>query len=108
MSGTGVILVTILFIFYLESGRSSTSNNGSVIGKSSSSGMSYNSQGEKRLVHHNIAKENTSRALTRWLNPNEFKWLLSGASWITETQTYYLIGDDGAFCMVQMGYSNLT
>ena len=51
-----------------------------------------------------LANKPTSTELTRWLNPNQFKWMLSGASWITETQTYYLIGDDGSFCMVQMAY----
>lgn len=72
------------------------------------SGLSYDSNGVKKLVHYNIPKENTSRALTKWLNPKEFKWMLTGASWMLETQTYYLIGDDGSFCLVQMGYSNLT
>lgn len=90
----------LLILYFLVWGGSN--------GNSSTSELSYKSDGTKKLVHHKIYKENTSRSLIRWLSPNEFKWDLSGASWITETQTYYLIGDDGAFCMVQMAYSNLT
>ena len=75
---------------------------------SNMSGLSFDSNGAKKLVHYNISKENTSRALTKWLSPKDFKWMLTGASWMLETQTYYLIGDDGSFCLVQMGYSNLT
>lgn len=96
MSGTDEFLLGILFHFYFP------------IDSDNGSGYSYTSSGAKKLVHHKIGKKATSTELTRWLNPNQFKWMLSGASWITETQTYYLIGDDGSFCMVQMAYTNLT
>ncbi len=62
----------------------------------------------KKLVHHNISEVDTSSALTTFLDPKEFKWSLTGASWILETQTYYIIGDDGSFTMAQIGYSNIS
>lgn len=68
---------------------------------------SGSSEGSRKLIHHNIAKEDTSRALTSWLSPRDFKWMLTGTSWITEAQTFYMIGDDGSFIMIQMAYSNL-
>lgn len=66
------------------------------------------SAGGKRLVHHNFDKEDTTEALYTALPAQDFKWSLAGASWITETQTYYLIGNDGSFGLIQMGYSNIT
>jgi hypothetical protein len=62
----------------------------------------------KKLVHHNLFEEDSTDALYSPLSPQDFKWSLTGASWITETQTYYLIGDDGSFGLIQMGYSNIT
>ena len=100
MSGIKTIYIlfvfSLIFIFYC------------CILQDSDSGFIYDSNGAKKLVHHNISKENTSKSMIRLLNPSQFKWMLGGASWITETQTYYLIGDDGSFCLLQMGYSNLT
>jgi hypothetical protein len=61
-----------------------------------------------KLVHHNIGSlDDTSTALTTWLKASDFCWALAGTPWITEAQTYYVIGDDGSFLLAQMAYSNL-
>lgn len=89
------------FPFILAASKSSSKSGSPSLSVSSSSSA-------KRLVHHNFDKDDTTEALYTALPAQDFKWSLAGASWITETQTYYLIGNDGSFGLIQMGYSNIT
>ena len=61
-----------------------------------------------KRIQHQIKKGESSEQLTTWLKPHDFKWILTGTSWITETQTFYIFGNDGSFILIQTAYSNLS
>ncbi len=94
----------IYFLLLASNNSSSNSNCSSKVPSPPLSAVSN----VKRMVHHNLFEEDNTAALYTPMPSHEFKWSLTGASWITETQTYYLIGDDGSFGLIQMGYSNIT
>lgn len=37
---------------------------------------------------------------------SEFIWKLNGSSWVTETRTFYLLGDNGEFSFLQLAYTS--
>lgn len=61
----------------------------------------------RHRVHVDLPLHNNSSDLTQWLSGSEFKWLMSGSSWITEAESYYVLSPDGRFLFMQVGYSNL-
>lgn len=52
--------------------------------------------------------ENTSEKLMKVISPKAYQWSLTGAQWITEAQTYYLVSKTGKFLLLQIAYSNLS
>lgn len=63
---------------------------------------------EKGPRFHGHEGENTSRELANIIAPKQFCWSMTGAQWITEAQTYYLVSQTGQFIFLQVAFSNLS
>src|ERR1700722_15645057 len=68
---------------------------------------STDSHSATHRVHVNFPDHNRSKDLTNWQSAKEFKWSMTGSSWITEAQNFYVVGRDGSLVFFQIGYSNL-
>lgn len=66
----------------------------------------------RKRIHINIPTDQDEQTTSNlWLTlkgPTHFNWKMQGASWITETQSYYCLGRDGSLIFFQIGYSNLA
>ncbi len=68
-------------------------------------GSSTNQSGPKFHCHD---CDNTSTDLTKLICPKDFTWIMTGAQWITEAQTFYLVSNTGKFLFLQIAFSNLS
>lgn len=62
--------------------------------------------GSAPLMVHTDRRENKTRTLINTFPLERFTWRLSGASWVTEARTMYLISEAGELVFFQLAYTN--